>query len=140
MADLVSLRRRQVPPSMTCRGASAIGRYVMRLALPLLAILGLLISPVAASAAQAACSHGQMWAMAGMDHAKPHKTGSDPCCDKTGQNKKDDKGCAQACALACGVAAALPPAPSSVMLASVPASRIAAPVVSAHAYQPSGPE
>jgi hypothetical protein len=113
---------------------------VKRFLLPLLAVVGLLISPIAASAAQAACSHGQMSAMAGMDHARPHKTGSDPCCDKTGHKKTDGKSCAAACALACGVAAALPTTPSSVMLASVPASKVAAPAVAVQAYQPSGPE
>jgi len=94
--------------------------------LPLFALVGLLISPIAASAAQATCSHGQMSAMAGMDHGGPKTATSDPCCDKAGHNKTGGKNCAQGCALACGVTAALPAMPSHVMLASAPAANVGA--------------
>jgi hypothetical protein len=96
----------------------------MRLLLALLAVIGLLLSPAAAAAAQAACQDhgGQMMSMPmadmpGMSQADGQK--ADLCCDpgKTqGQSKHDDMSCMQACAAMCGVVAALPAA-SPVALA-----------------------
>lgn len=88
----------------------------MRFVLALLAVIGLLASPVAAAAAQAAChDHGQtmmsmpMGDMPGMGQADGPK--ADPCCDPgkdAGKSKHDAMSCMQACAAMCGVVAALP--------------------------------
>jgi hypothetical protein len=119
----------------------------MRFALALVAVMALLVSPVTAAAAQAACGHGESTASSGMD--MPAKAGathaivsaSDPCCDhSTDQHKMSDKSCAQACATSCAVAAALP---SSLVSLSPVYTR--APVTLARQglvplFQPSGPE
>lgn len=92
----------------------------MRFILALLAVIGLLASPVAAAAAQASCQEhggGQMMSMPmanmpGMVHADGQK--GDPCCDpgkSSGQTKHDAASCLQACAVMCGVVAALPAGP-----------------------------
>jgi hypothetical protein len=94
------------------RGAGVVSRLMRRL-LVLFALLGLLISPAAAAAAQRACAQAGP-AMAGMMMAAPatdHATSDapDPCCDHS-QKTMDGKACAQACATMCGVTAALPTA------------------------------
>lgn len=94
----------------------------MRFVLALLAVIGLLLSPAAAAAAQAAC-HGHdgqammsmpMGDMPGMSQPDGHK--ADPGKDQ-GKSKQDPMSCMQACATMCGVAAALP-AVSAASLAS----------------------
>jgi hypothetical protein len=88
----------------------------MRALLALLAVMALLISPVAAGAAQAQCALGGSAAMAGMDmpamsgaaHAGVQKAMGDPCCDQAGHHKMSDKSCAQACAASCVATVALP--------------------------------
>ena len=91
----------------------------MRFVLVLLAVIGLLASPAAAAAAQAAChDHGgqtkmdmPMAGMPGMAQADGQQTA--PCCDPgkgRGQTKHDATSCLQACAVMCGIIAALPAA------------------------------
>lgn len=84
----------------------------MRLLLALLALVGLLMTPVAASAGAALCfGHaGEMVAMANAppvahhtEHAADHS-----CCDEDGATvKHDSQACAQACAAMCVTPAAL---------------------------------
>ena len=90
---------------------------LMRFVLVLLAVMGLLASPAAAAAAQAAChDHGGQammdMPMAGMSMAQADgATAADPCCDPgkdQGRSKHDAMSCLQACAVMCGVVAALP--------------------------------
>lgn len=89
----------------------------MRFVLALLAVIGLLASPVAASAAQAACHDHMGQTIMGMPMADMPGTTqadnqkADPCCDPgkdTGKSKHDAMSCMQACAAMCGVVAALP--------------------------------
>lgn len=84
----------------------------MRLLLALLALVGLLMTPIAASAGAAFCfGHGgEMAAMAKpspvahhTEHAADHS-----CCDEDGApGGHDSEACAQACAAMCVTAAAL---------------------------------
>lgn len=95
----------------------------MRFMLALLAVIGLLASPVSAAAAQATCQgHGEammgmaMPDMPGMDHADGK---ADPCCDPAkdkAPSKHDDMSCLIACMAMCGVTAALPNAPPVSLL------------------------
>lgn len=89
----------------------------MRFLLALLAVVGLLASPVTAAAAQASCGHNGPMASSGMEmpatpgHA--HMTSSvgkgDPCCDPTGKSHKTSHGnCTGACSAACAGVLALP--------------------------------
>jgi hypothetical protein len=95
----------------------------MRVILALLAVIGLLLSPVAASAASSAClKHGDasMHMTMAMPHAQaPGAVAADPCCDP-GSGKTtphhDSKRCAQACAAICGVSVALPGEVAAVAL------------------------
>ena len=89
---------------------------VMRAFLALLALVGLLLSPVSASAAAMACLHhhdGTSLAMdMSMPMASPHAKAAgkaEPCCDKDAGKpaKHDAKTCAQACAAICGVSVTL---------------------------------
>lgn len=84
----------------------------MRAFLALLAVVGLLFTPLAAAAAQERCVEagvemaGMMMPMAnGSDEAN---AAPDPCCDHTDKAHQSSKACAQACATMCGVVAALP--------------------------------
>lgn len=84
----------------------------MRALLALLALVGLLLSPVAASAAAPAClHHHDMASMAdAMDVASAPMSGmAMPCCDEDAGKpvKHDAKSCAQACATVCGATVAL---------------------------------
>lgn len=110
----------------------------MRLLLLLLALGGLLASPVTAAAAQAACGQHGAAMMAGMDmptdNAANGKLGVDPCCD---HGKSAGKACAQACATACGIAVALPPI-AMFQLTMPVRDFVPAPVVTAHTHDPPG--
>jgi hypothetical protein len=118
----------------------------MRLLLVLLAVLGLLASPVSAAAAQAACS--QMTAsasMSGMDMpgmAKAHPDGvkkaADPCCDPGHGGSK--KSCAQLCAAVCAVSAALAGPVVSFPFVMTTAEHDLAPAAPVHAFEPAGTE
>lgn len=83
----------------------------MRLWLALLALLGLLLTPVAASAVAPACmQHAQPAAMAA---STAHAGGQHDCCPEPGKPKPakhDSTACANACALMCAGVAALPAA------------------------------
>jgi len=100
----------------------------MRLLLALFAVLALVSSPVAASAAAATCLVPVAGGMA-MSHDGMDMSAGDPCCDDTGKSPMDDQLCAKACATMCGVCAALLSTPVSelviggrVILAEVEAS------------------
>ena len=74
----------------------------MRALFALLAVVGLLFTPMAAAAAQERCSHAGS-EMAGME--MPMAQGSDdtkavpdPCCDHSDKAPQSSKTCAQACA------------------------------------------
>ena len=110
----------------------------MRLVLALLAVMALLVSPVTATAAQAACGHDRPMAMTS-DHAAVQKATADPCCDhaKHGQMSKS---CAQACAVSCVAAAALPGLLASVDLAFARAPAPLARQLSVEGHEPAGLE
>lgn len=103
--------------------AVALGSRAMRFLLALLAVIGLLASPVSATAAQATCQgHGDammsmpMADMPGMDHADG---AADPCCDPAQDappSKHDGMSCLLACIAMCGVTAALPSTPPISLL------------------------
>lgn len=115
----------------------------MRLVLALLAIIGLLTSPAAAEAAQAAChDHASMAVamadMPGMAQADTHK--ADPCCDPakdSGQSKHKSSDCAQACATMCVVVAALPNSPAAFFAPPARESAPQARVASLKPHEPS---
>jgi uncharacterized protein involved in copper resistance len=123
----------------------------MRLVLALLAVMALLVSPVTATAAQAACGHDRPMAMTGAmanmdgsampasDHAKVQKATADPCCDHA-KHGRMSKSCAQICAVSCVAAAALPSALASVDPAFGREPAPLARLVSVKGYEPAGPE
>jgi uncharacterized protein involved in copper resistance len=127
--------------------------WFMRLLLAVVAVMALLVNPVAAAAAQVACEtsqamapmdHGDSAKMAasGMDHQAMaiQKDGTDPCCDHHGPQKMDDKSCALACASACAIVVALPYTPFSLALAYTRAPETVAQSVWAKPYDPLGLE
>lgn len=116
----------------------------MRLLLALLALAGLLLTPVAAAAGAAFC-FGHAGGPAAMEeplatpafhteHAADHS-----CCDPDkGSPSHDDQRCAQACAAMCAAPAAVT---ELVALASAPAGRApieSAPAKAFHAHAPPG--
>ena len=114
-----------------------------RFVLVLLAIIGLLASPVAAAAAEAACGgHGDeamQMAMADMPGMAQANTGkADPCCDPSQGHarKKHNAECMQACAAMCGVIAALPSTPIAFL---APSDRDAPPQARAASLKPHEP-
>ena len=124
----------------------------MRYLIALMAVLALLVNPVAAAAAQVACATAEATApmdaaqdvkaaMPGMDQqAAPAQATTDPCCDHSGGSKMDDKSCALACASACAVTAVLSDTPTSVSLAYSRAAEVPARAVWAKPYDPLGLE
>jgi hypothetical protein len=93
----------------------------MRYLIALMAVLALLVNPVAAAAAQVACgasmgvsaqapSNDQaMAAMPSMaKDVASGNTSANPCCDHSGDGKMDSRTCAQTCATTCAVIVALP--------------------------------
>jgi hypothetical protein len=123
----------------------------MRVLLALMAVLALVVNPVAAAAAQVACEASVgamsqidpqdkgMATMPGMVKADAtHKAGADPCCAHSGDGTMDGKACAQACALNCTLAVALPIAPFAVSLAVMPQASIPHPDSFGFAHDPSG--
>jgi hypothetical protein len=117
----------------------------MRVILALLAVIGLLLSPVAAAAASSACLHpgdADMSIAMAMPHADaPGKAAADPCCDP-GSGKSaphhDSKRCAQACAAICGVSVALPGEVAIVALTELHARLAPAPSGPIHTHAPPG--
>lgn len=84
----------------------------MRALLALMAVVGLLFTPIAAAAAQERCSHASS-EMAGIEMSMAQGSGDasaapDPCCDPNDKAPQSSKACAQACATMCGVVAPLP--------------------------------
>jgi hypothetical protein len=96
----------------------------MRLLLAVLAVLGLLLAPAAATAATARCvheGHGDMampmpsGATMAMDAASGEAAAAMPCCDDDAKAPAHDaKACAQDCALMCAAPVALPEAASPI--------------------------
>jgi hypothetical protein len=115
----------------------------MRFVLALMAVMALLVSPVAASAAQLACAQDEtaapaMMGMPGMAMASADKSSTDPCCDHGQSHKMDQKSCALACANTCVVAVALPSAAPSSLLLFASAQLTPARMSPAHPYEPPG--
>ena len=115
----------------------------MRFLLALLAVMALLISPVAASAAQLSCAQDETSASAMSDMPMTAQSGAakasaDPCCDHGKSHKMDQKSCALACANACAVAAALPSALSSSIMHFAAAQLNPARASAAHPFEPPG--
>ncbi|CAN7655690.1 hypothetical protein LJR225_005190 [Phenylobacterium sp. LjRoot225] len=118
----------------------------MRFVVALLAVLGLLASPVAAAAAQVACNGHADQAMAAMpmtDMDGMHRIDAqkpDPCCDHSKNerpSKHHDSDCVQACAAMCGVVAALPSTPVAAPLPLVEQAPHPSVVASLHPHEPS---
>ena len=115
----------------------------MRRLLAIFAVLGLLASPVAASAAQGACaramasqSASDMGAMPGMDQAAG-KLGHHHCC-QAGRTGGAAKSCAQTCATTCAVAAALPSSQTSGVFVVTAASLAIGSSDPLHPHEPAG--
>lgn len=108
----------------------------MQRVLVLLALVGLLFSPVAAAAAQRTCAAVGM-PMAGMAVASSDNGQSsadtDPCCDRG--PKGDLKACAQACAVMCSVVGVQP---TAIVLVA-PQTKIGARVEAALPWEPHPP-
>jgi hypothetical protein len=116
----------------------------MRVIFALLALIGLLLSPVAASAATSAClKHGDVgmsMAMA-MPHDQANGAAADPCCDPASGKSNpqhDGKGCALACAAICGVSVALPGDVAAVALTELHARLAPEATGPMHAHAPPG--
>ena len=117
----------------------------MRVIFALLAVIGLLLSPVAASAASSAClKHGEAgmsMAMAMPHDQAPGGAAADPCCDP-GSGKSaphhDSKSCAQACAAIYGVSVALPGEVAAVALMGLHARLAPEPSGPMHTHAPPG--
>lgn len=119
----------------------------MRLMLALLAAFALLLSPVTAAVAHAACDGESQGAMArmnmsvapAMSHAEGAEPSGAPCCDQAAHIAEVAyKGCAAACAATCSVALPLANLPVGVILlrrqADVPPPRL----VASHPHKPPG--
>lgn len=117
----------------------------MRFLLALLAVLGLLMAPVAASAPAAACrDHMPDGAAMSMDAPKAAHTvhtADHRCCDEDGAPARhDSSACAKACAAMCVAAVALTDTP---VQAPAPVGRLhveTAPPKALHAHAPPGLE
>lgn len=118
----------------------------MRFVVALLAVLGLLASPVTAAVARAACPGHADQAMAGMpmgDMAGMHQADGqrpDPCCDQSkdqARSKHHASDCVQACAAMCGVVAALPSTAAAEPLPLIERAPRPAVLASLHPHEPS---
>ena len=115
----------------------------MRIVFALMAILGLIVGPVTATAAQVACGHEAPAAMAPMDMPDMATSAAqaptvDPCCDHSSKHPMDQKTCALACAASCASTAALAgPIVSSLLVSSI-AQLTPAFVTPPHPYEPEG--
>ena len=119
----------------------------MRLLLCILAFIGLLLSPAAATAAAASCVHEQgamtMEAMAASQHAA---AAEHDCCPEMGKSSSkkdrpqqhDSKACAQACAAMCAVSAAMPGPEPDAFVAGLKSTLRPAPSPGLHPFAPPG--
>ena len=98
---------------------------MVRTVLAILAVIGLLASPVAAAAAEATCHEHDRSTVMEMpmsgtpSMAQANTAKADPCCDPTksdAPSKHKTYDCMQACAAMCGVVAALPAVPAVFLL------------------------
>ena len=115
----------------------------MRVLLALLAVVGLLISPVAASAATSVCAHhhdAMEMAMAMDASDAPAAGDAMPCCDDDGGKpaQHDKPSCAQACALMCIASVALPQTAADISQAASHARVTPAAPSPLHAHGPPG--
>lgn len=117
----------------------------MRLWLAILALVGLLLSPVVASAATSAClrHHDGVQMPMAMDMSPtPDASKAASCCDddagKPVDHQQDGKSCAQFCAMICGVTAALPQGFVALSLTESHASVPPAASTPLHAHGPPG--
>lgn len=116
----------------------------MRHLLAILALVGLLLSPAAASAAAMRCMHehgGMAMAMV-MDAStmSADATGAaHDCCDEDGKSSDhDSSACAQDCAVMCGVSVTLPDA-RAVGIVGVDAAKVVPQAASGiHPFAPPG--
>jgi hypothetical protein len=110
----------------------------MRLLLAILALVGLLVSPLAAQAAAQRCAPSAGISMA-MQGGPAASAGERHCCPDSGKpGPHHQKSCAQACAMMCAAVAALPAsAPSPVAPQGRPL-RAASLFGAVHAHPPSG--
>ena len=114
----------------------------MRHLLAILALVGLLLSPAAASAAAMRCmhEHGGMAVVMDASTMSADATGAaHDCCDEDGKSSDhDSSACAQDCAVVCGVSVALPDA-RDVGIVGVDAVRLAPQAVRGiHPFAPPG--
>jgi hypothetical protein len=118
----------------------------MRFVLALLAVLSLVVSPVTAAAAQAACSRHADQAVTDMpmgDMPVMHQSNGqkgDPCCDHSkdqGKSKQQSSDCIQACAAMCGVVAALPSTPAISPVRRIELAPMPTALASLHSREPS---
>ena len=115
----------------------------MRLLLVIFAFFGLLVSPVAASAAQAACRAPMpsgpttMGKMASVSHSHAALTSGDSCCGHIGE-KDSARSCARDCAAT--VVAALPAAGVNLPFVLGAANLVVGPATPVHPFAPSAQE
>ena len=119
----------------------------MRFVFAILAVMALLVSPVTAAVAQAACGHQtpstmsgmRMTSMASMMDAAANAPAGDPCCDHAAQNgKKTGWSCAKACAAACAVASVVAPPFETDALTCVQAEVSSPPAAFPCPFEPKG--
>ena len=118
----------------------------MRIVFAFLAVMALLVSPVAAAGAQAACGQAAnsvpgmgLTSMPGMNGAVLKTSGGDPCCDHSAKHSKTPGlSCAQACAATCAVAVALAPPLKAVEFVSVQAAVPTPRAAFIRLYEPQG--
>lgn len=118
----------------------------MRLLLCILAFIGLLLSPAAATAAASSCVH-EHGAMKMEPMAAPdHQSADHSCCPDMGKpspekdrpQKHDSKACAQACATMFTVSATLPMPELEALVAVEASMLVPAPSPGLHPFAPSG--
>ena len=112
----------------------------MRFVFALLAVIGLLASPVAAAVAPAGCHHPASASMPcapmpGMNGAVVTASGGDHTAKHKGLTAS---GCAQACAAGCAVAVALAPPLKTAEFVSVQAEVPALRAAYSHPFEPQG--
>lgn len=118
----------------------------MRLLLCILAFIGLLLSPAAATAAAASCVHEDGSMMEPMAAPDRQSAADHSCCpdmakpspEKDRPQKHDSKACAQACATMFTVSAPLPTGEPEVLVAARGAILTPAPSQGLHPFAPPG--
>ncbi|ESQ88028.1 hypothetical protein ABAC460_17705 [Asticcacaulis sp. AC460] len=78
---------------------------MLKAVLYIFALLGLLISPVSAQAAQNACLEMSQPMQMTMADSQAHSDMAMPCCEDEKPTKSSDQGCFQNCIAMCGISA-----------------------------------